>query len=120
MPLADRSFDIVVSTGSIHHWKEVTACLNDIYRVLKQGGYALIYDFVSDTPVSILKEGAREFGRLKVLFLWLHAFEEPFYSRKTFELLVCPSSFKEGQTKFMGLFYCLILKKRTSSSASLG
>jgi ubiquinone/menaquinone biosynthesis C-methylase UbiE len=114
MPFADSSFDIVVSTGSVHHWKESTACLNDIYRVLKQGGYALLYDFVSDTPVSIVKERGREFGRLKILFLWLHTFEEPFYTCKNFEWLAHSSLFKEGRTKFVSLFYCLILKKETA------
>jgi len=114
MPFADSSFDIVVSTGSVHHWKEPTACLNDIYRVLKQGGYVLLYDFVSDTPASIIKEKALEFGRFKILFLWLHTFEEPFYTRKDFEWLAHSSLFKEGGTQFVGLFYCLILKKGTA------
>jgi ubiquinone/menaquinone biosynthesis C-methylase UbiE len=114
MPLANSSFDIVVSTGSVHHWKEPTACLNDIYRVLKPGGYALLYDFVSDTPVPILKERGREFGRLKILFLWLHTFEEPFYTRKDFEWLAHSSLFKEGRTQFVSLFYCLIFKKGTA------
>jgi len=111
IPFVDSSFDTVVSTGSIHHWKQPTDSLNEIYRVLKYGGYALMYDLVSDTPMSVLKERAREFGRLKMLFLWLHAFEEPFYSRKNFELLARPTLFKEGRTQFVGLFYCLILQK---------
>ena len=42
MPFADACFDIVVSTGSIHHWKHPTGGLNDVYRVLKSGGYALM------------------------------------------------------------------------------
>jgi ubiquinone/menaquinone biosynthesis C-methylase UbiE len=111
MPFAEGFFDTVVSTGSIHHWKEPTDSLNEIYRVLKYGGYALMYDLVSDTPMSVLKERAHEFGRLKMLLLWLHTFEEPFYSCKDFKLLARPTLFKEGQTQFVGLFYCLILKK---------
>jgi SAM-dependent methyltransferase len=111
IPFADNSFDTVVSTGSIHHWKQPTDSLNEIYRVLKYGGYALMYDLVSDTPMSVLKERAREFGRFKMLFLWLHAFEEPFYSRENFGLLARPTLFKEGRTQFVGLFYCLILRK---------
>jgi len=114
MPFADGFFDTVVSTGSIHHWKEPTYSLNEIYRVLKYGWYALMYDLVSDTPTSVLKERAHEFGRLKMLLLWLHTFEEPFYSRKDFELLARPTLFKEGRTQFVGLFYCLILKKGKS------
>ena len=111
MPFDDGSFDIVVSTGTIHHWKDPVAGLNEVYRVLKKGGYALMYDIVSDTPASVLKETARQFGRLKIMLLWLHAFEEPFYSQKAFGLLAQPSLFRKGETRFMGVLCCLILKK---------
>jgi ubiquinone/menaquinone biosynthesis C-methylase UbiE len=111
MPFADGSFDMVVSTGSIHHWKDPKAALNGVYRVLKHGGYALVYDLVSDTPAPVLKEAAREFGRLKSILLWLHAFEEPFYTSKDFQLLSRPSLFKEGEIRFVGVLCCLTLKK---------
>ncbi len=111
MPFAVDSFDAVVSTGSIHHWKDPIAGLNDVYRVLKQGGYALMYDLVSDTPTSVLKATAREFGKLKMILLWLHAFEEPFYSTKNFKELSRPTLFKEGRIRFVGVLCCLILKK---------
>jgi len=111
MLFSDNSFDTVVSTGSIHHWKDPTAGLNEVYRVLKPRGYGLMYDLASNTPASVLKETAREFGRLKMLLLWLHSFEEPFYSSKNFELLALPTLFKEGRARFVGLMCCLILKK---------
>jgi len=111
MPFSENSFDMVVSTGSIHHWKNPTAGLNEVYRVLKPEGYALMYDLASDTPSSVLKETAYEFGRLRVLLFWLHSFEEPFYRSKDFELLARPTLFKEGRARFVGLMYCLILKK---------
>jgi ubiquinone/menaquinone biosynthesis C-methylase UbiE len=111
IPFDDGSFDAVVSTGSIHHWKEPAAALNEVYRVLRRGGHALMYDIVSDTPASVLRETAREFGRLKMWLFWLHAFEEPFYSRRDFELLAAPTSFKEGRVRFVGVQCCLILKK---------
>jgi ubiquinone/menaquinone biosynthesis C-methylase UbiE len=111
MSFSDRSFDTVVSTGSIHHWKDPTAGLNEVYRVLKPGGYALIYDLVSDTPKSVLELTAKEFGRLKRMLLWLHGFEEPYYSCKDFKLLSRPTLFREGMTRFAGVFCCLILKK---------
>jgi ubiquinone/menaquinone biosynthesis C-methylase UbiE len=116
MPFPDASFDMVVSTGSIHHWKDPTAGLNEVHRVLKHGGYGLMYDLVSDMPASVLKEGAREFGRLKMMLLWLHAFEEPFYSTQAFELLARPTLFVEGQVRFVGVLCCLILKKGTDST----
>lgn len=115
IPFAAESFDGVVSTGSIHHWKKPIDGLNEVYRVLKGGGYALMYDIVSDTPTSVLKEMAREHGRLKIMLLWLHAFEEPFYRHKDFALLAQPSLFKEGVTRFVGVLCCLILRKGTGS-----
>ena len=111
IPFSDQSFDIVVSTGSMHHWKQPTAGLNETYRVLKEGGLALMYDLVSDTPESILEEIRRQFGRWKTTLFWLLSFVEPFYTQKSFEALAQPTLFKKGRTRFVGLLYCLILKK---------
>jgi len=114
IPFADRAFDIVVSTGSIHHWKHPIAALNDVYRMLKPGGYALMYDLVTDTPATVLNEMAHQFGRLKMTLFWLHGFEEPFYSRENYQSLVRPTLFKEGRTQFVGLLCCLILIRHAS------
>jgi len=111
IPFPDQSFDIVVSTVSMHHWKQPEACLNEIYRVLKDNSFALIYDLVSDTPKSTWNEIKREFGRLKATLFWLHSFEEPFYTRQNFESFAQSSLFGKGQTQLFGLFCCLILKK---------
>ncbi len=111
IPFPDQSFDIVVSTVSMHHWKQPEACLNEVYRVLKNNSFALIYDLVSDTPKSTMSEIKREFGRLKATMFWLHNFEEPFYTRQNFEAIAQSSLFGKGRTQFLGLFCCLILKK---------
>jgi len=41
----DRSFDLVVTTLSMHHWSDPTAGLAEIGRVLRPGARALIWDF---------------------------------------------------------------------------
>jgi SAM-dependent methyltransferase len=41
----DRSFDLVGSTLSMHHWADPTAGLAEIGRVLRPGALALIWDF---------------------------------------------------------------------------
>jgi SAM-dependent methyltransferase len=41
----DRSFDLVVSTLSMHHWADPTAGLAEIGRVMRPGARALIWDF---------------------------------------------------------------------------
>jgi ubiquinone/menaquinone biosynthesis C-methylase UbiE len=45
LPFADESFDLVVSTLSMHHWAEPPAGLREIARVLRPGARALIWDF---------------------------------------------------------------------------
>jgi ubiquinone/menaquinone biosynthesis C-methylase UbiE len=43
----DGSFDLVVSTLSMHHWADPVAGLAEIGRVLRPGGRSLIWDFRS-------------------------------------------------------------------------
>ncbi|MGZ6273482.1 MAG: class I SAM-dependent methyltransferase [Candidatus Limnocylindrales bacterium] len=44
MPFTDASVDLVVSTLSLHHWKDPAAVFGEVSRVLRPGGVALIYD----------------------------------------------------------------------------
>lgn len=45
LPFADGSFDLVVSTFSVHHWADPAPGLSEIARVLRPGGRAIIWDF---------------------------------------------------------------------------
>jgi ubiquinone/menaquinone biosynthesis C-methylase UbiE len=45
LPYPDQSFDVVVSTISMHHWAELEQPLRELYRVLRPGGRVWIYDF---------------------------------------------------------------------------
>jgi ubiquinone/menaquinone biosynthesis C-methylase UbiE len=44
LPFPDASFDVVVSTLSMHHWDDRQVGLTEIGRVLKPGGRALVWD----------------------------------------------------------------------------
>ena len=44
LPFDDGQFEAVVSTLSMHHWPDPSRGLAEIYRVLKPGGGARIYD----------------------------------------------------------------------------
>src|SRR5439155_27069202 len=45
LPYPDQSFDVVVTTISMHHWSELAQPLRELYRVLRPGGRVWIYDF---------------------------------------------------------------------------
>jgi len=45
LPFPDGSFDLVVSTLSMHHWSDPSAGLVEIGRVLRPGARALVWDF---------------------------------------------------------------------------
>jgi SAM-dependent methyltransferase len=44
LPFPDATFDVVVSTLSMHHWDDREAGLAEIGRVLRPGGRALVWD----------------------------------------------------------------------------
>jgi SAM-dependent methyltransferase len=44
LPFEDASFDVVMSTLSMHHWADTPAGLAEIARVLRPDGVALVYD----------------------------------------------------------------------------
>jgi SAM-dependent methyltransferase len=44
MPFADGSFDAVIASQSMHHWMNVQAGIEEVYRVLSAGGQLIIGD----------------------------------------------------------------------------
>ena len=111
LPFPDGGFNAVVSTGSIHHWKDPVAALNEVYRVLSPGGWALIYDIVADTPSQVYAQAERDFGRLRTMLFWLHTYEEPFYKERDFLYFANQSLFREGSTRYVGALCCLTMTK---------
>jgi len=44
VPLADDSVDVVISTASFHHWRDVSGAARELTRVTRPGGRIWIYD----------------------------------------------------------------------------
>jgi ubiquinone/menaquinone biosynthesis C-methylase UbiE len=45
LPFPDRSFDLIVSSLSLHHWDHPEAAVPELARTLRPGGRIFIYDF---------------------------------------------------------------------------
>jgi ubiquinone/menaquinone biosynthesis C-methylase UbiE len=45
LPFPDRSFDLIVSSLSLHHWDNPEAAVPELARILRPGGLVYIYDF---------------------------------------------------------------------------
>ena len=58
LPFADGSFDLIVSSLSLHHWDEPAAAVPELARVLRPGGRVVIYDFPF-APFDVLADTAR-------------------------------------------------------------
>jgi ubiquinone/menaquinone biosynthesis C-methylase UbiE len=111
LPFADESFHRVVSTGSLHHWKNPIRALSEAHRVLKADGHALIYDLVTEMPKPIREEVRTRFGSFHLALLWLHSFEEPFLDAREMADLGRRTDFVVEETRFTGVLCCLALKK---------
>jgi ubiquinone/menaquinone biosynthesis C-methylase UbiE len=59
LPFPDASFDLVVSSLSLHHWDDPRAAVPELARVLRPGGSLTIYDF-RFAPFDALADAARD------------------------------------------------------------
>jgi len=58
----NNSIDLVVSTGTIHHLSEPLNAFNEIYRILKRGGQAWLFDGRKDVTRAEFEETVRRLG----------------------------------------------------------
>jgi ubiquinone/menaquinone biosynthesis C-methylase UbiE len=63
LPFPDQSYDVIVSSLSLHHWERPEAAVPELARVLRPGGVLHIYDF-SRAPFDALADAARSLSVL--------------------------------------------------------
>jgi len=85
LDFADNTLDMVISTDSLHHWREPVAILNEIYRCLKPGCEAWVYDGfsgVTNEEIRTYVQGADSFlfpCWMMRMFLAVHGFTKKEY-----------------------------------------
>ncbi len=52
IPFPDKTFDVIVCSMSLHHYKNLNAILNEIKRVLKTGGILYVLDIFPANQLS--------------------------------------------------------------------
>ena len=118
LPFEDEFFDLVVSTFSLHHWPDATAGLNEIFRVLKPGGEAWIYDHWKDPLPEARERLRKDFGRLAAWFALAHLrfVSSPMTLEKARSILEEPAlKFQRRRLEERGIILLMRLQKPEAS-----
>lgn len=91
IPFEDNSIDLIISTGSFHHWKYPIKVFNECYRILKNNKEAWIYDGCYNSPDEEQVKLKRKYGVIKYNILTriqkLHGFEWIKYNTSIKEMI---------------------------------
>lgn len=98
MPFRDNTFDFVVSSGSLHHWKEPVKVINEVYRVLKTNGKALIGDLRKNASKEEIDKIAKKIDSFIMRWGLRHSIKEAYTKDEIMELL-SKTEFKKGEVK---------------------
>ncbi len=66
LPYTDNNFDAVINVESSHRYPDMERFLDEVYRVLKPGGYLLFADLREGKTIDVLKKQLKN-SKLKVI-----------------------------------------------------
>lgn len=120
LPFEDNSIDLIISTGSFHHWKYPIKVFNECYRILRNNKEAWIYDGCYNSPDEEKAKLKRKYGVIKYNILTriqkLHGFEWNEYNTRI-KALIKHTDFKTNfKMQLTDDWMKIILKKRKNPS----
>lgn len=118
LPFPGSHFDFVVSSGSLHEWKQARRVFEEIYRVLKDGGSALIGDLRRDAPQAELDEMARAIPSAIMCWGLRHSVAEA-YTREELQELLSQTSWSNCEIVENGLGLTITLWKSPTARSGL-
>jgi len=117
LPFEDDSYNMVISTGALHSWKNPTRVMNECHRVLQPGCEAWIYDparIITGEVRKLLKEdlGMRD----RIVFKWAAWTTKAIDPRTSDEIrgIIAQSRFGEGRVEH-DEWLKIVLRKQTGA-----
>jgi ubiquinone/menaquinone biosynthesis C-methylase UbiE len=116
MPFADASFDFVVCTAAFKNFSDPVAAINEMHRVLKPGGEALIIDLRKDASLRDVADEVRNmhlsaWNALVTRFVFRHGLLRAAYTADQLTEMAERSAFRGGQITPSGIGFELRLTK---------
>lgn len=114
LPCEDNFFDFIVCSAAFKNFKEPVKALQEMHRVLKQGGTSLIIDMnYESTDEAIDKEVSKMkgFDKYFVKFSFKTFLKQGAYTKEAFEALLKETPFKNYNIKKDGISLFVYLYK---------
>jgi ubiquinone/menaquinone biosynthesis C-methylase UbiE len=116
MPFADESFDLLACSAAFKNFSEPHKALEEMYRVLRPGGTALVLDLRRDVPMSEIR---RYFGALELstverwftLATFRLMLRRRAYTRPQFEAMLADIPFRSKEIRIVDIGVELWLQK---------
>ena len=107
----NKFFDFVISTSSLHYWRNPVKAFNEIYRVLKDGHEAWIFDVYKPIPPQQFFPVYDKYRRLVVSIFNLYNSHDSFYDTQKINKIIQQSHFKQCYIENFKIFYKIVLQK---------
>jgi ubiquinone/menaquinone biosynthesis C-methylase UbiE len=93
IPFKDKSFELVILTNALDHFKDMNKAASEIYRVMKDGGYMLFATYLRVTKphpwtFNTCTEASNMFPELNVIEQHLVMDNRPYYNRSDLYIAV--------------------------------
>jgi ubiquinone/menaquinone biosynthesis C-methylase UbiE len=116
LPHPDGTFDFVICSAAFKNFKDPLKALNEMYRVLKPEGMALILDMNhaatnEDINNEIQQSGMKGFDRIFVKFAFKTFLKNGAYTKEGFEELIAQTAFPHYQIIKHGIGFQVWLHK---------
>ena len=116
LPLPDHIFDFIICSAAFKNFREPLEALNEMYRVLKPDGTALILDMNhaatnEDINNEIKQSGMKGIDRIFVKFAFKTFLKNGAYSKEGFEELIAQTAFTRYEIIKHGIGFQVWLRK---------